>query len=228
MIGGMNVGAFGVDGTRFDILDIVKDGLVLHLDANKRGRCEPSVWYDSSSYSKNCVLTDVAFRDSYNGLLFNGITSVGTVPQISVTDLTCSVWVLPINVASPVIQNPVSGSSLFEYMAIRSLKLNWYTGSNWREINVALKNNVYYYMTWRSQVIAGVANNSLFLNGIKGFSGTDSLIGGNFTKVGSHPSPAEMRFLNGVMGKVELYNRALTDEEVLYNYNVNRGLYAKY
>lgn len=232
----------GIAGTK-----IVTDGLVLCLDAaNTKSypgvRSNPVAlsWYD---VTKGDVWLDTDCNGIFtehsetNGFLFDGIseyfeqyqgfaTSFDTSTIIT-GDVTTEVWF-------KISAFPSSGYvKLFGKGAgIRPYGL-WYrsTGFLHQRIGNVTMNceyasapelNKWYHMVGTS---LGTSDHRLYLNGVEVQTDTTSVTVSSITasaryRIGVYISA---NFHNGYIANVKLYNRALSAEEVLQNFNAHRG-----
>jgi hypothetical protein len=216
---------------------IVRDGLVLYLDANAPNSYSPyfapTTWKDLSNNSNNGTLTNGPVFDPGNGgsISFDFVndlvdTSI-TKSQIPTTsDVTFEVWAYPtnnlideewlgisnINSVSPNYHNVVIGR-----YTDNKVYFNNYDGSEHRVYsNSAILNNWYHVVGIRRSNV-----NYLYINGVQQTqtlaSGTPN-IGTSITfKIGK-----VFYYYKGKFALTSIYNRALTAAEVLQNYNATK------
>ena len=64
----------------------------------------------------------------------------------------------------------------------------------------------------------------MYVNGIREYIGTDTYTGGGVVDIGKIIAESD-RYLNGSMSTFLAYNIALTDEQILQNYNAQKSRY---
>ena len=220
----------GADG------EIVKDGLVLWLDA---GRAESyggdgTTWRDLSGNGNNGTLVNgVGFSAEEGGsLIFDGVNDYvsGTSTGIVTNNISVDIW---FNVNSAKAYAALLGSDVMEKyeMLIK-------TASN-LEISLAPGNyiqhdNILSINTWTNIVVSasnGVAW-KVYKNGVD--LGTPPVIVGTYQISGTGVSNIDQgRIRNDVgtfafsgnIASTKIYNRALTATEIQQNYNALKGRY---
>lgn len=221
--------------------NIVTDGLLLCLDAADRKSYPGSgtVWTDRSGNVINGTLTNSPTFSADNGgsLVFNGINSgillAGT--KLSLNQMTISCW----NYATSYSQNgfmfekTTNGSVNTQYSLFYNSSNDIYYrtfGLSSQDLSVNITTAGVINSQWNNIVATfdGV-NKRIYVNGVLrqtsgNLTGTitqnttgDAYIGiyGNFTGYA----------FNGRIANTSIYNRALTLEEILQNFNVRRGRY---
>ena len=219
--------------------NIVTDGLVLHLDA---GRPESytdgeTTWRDLSGNNNNGTLVNGVGFSAENGgsLEFDGVNDYVTLSSSQIAPgtgaFTWNFWVKLNDLSNlsilfsgtgsnsgygVVFLNPNPGFGLGYYAnGYRIADNNTSFGSNW------------WYITFVGNGGAdGSRNLKLYRNTIQaGSTDTNSY---NFTSttpiIGANHS-AFSELMRGNISNVSYYNRALTAEEVLQNYNALKGRY---
>ena len=226
---------------------IVTDGLVLYLDAaNIKSYVSGStVWNDISRSGINGTLTNGPTFDSANGgsIVFEGVNDYILAPNISspvgVSDFSIECWV---NLSSLPLSNPrivTLGSDFDNYFNLAT-----YGGNSpgtydifWFEVK---KGGTFYggffnvnasrkYVTDKWYHLVGTFVNSsnlpsFYING-ESVSGS-GVIGGapnvfNTLLIGNNSTVSPITF-NGLIQQVKYYNRALSSQQVLQNYNATK------
>jgi hypothetical protein len=221
---------------------IVTDGLVLYLDAaNLNSYVSGSTaWRDISRGGNNGTLINGVSYNGLNGgsLVFDGVddyVNLGNPSSLNITaEITLSVWVkIPsynTGVFSDIITKGISfGGSDASYFIgiINDGRISWeiVNDSNVRRQRiVSAVNAAAYNGLWTN--FTGTYDSSrltLYINGILFSTALFDLSPirvrtGNVTIGGT-------RYLDGKMSNVVIYNRALTPQEILQNYNATKGRY---
>jgi hypothetical protein len=221
---------------------IVTDGLVLCLDAaNPKSIVSGSTtWNDLSREGKTGTLVNGPVFSSTNGgsIVFDGSNDYVTLPNLNVggaSPRSINIWVKSSS------NNTIY--TLFGFGVLNELQ------SNILHINVANSGNVYwgfnnadFYTTsntidttnyWNicATYNGGILNGnvSIYVNGIsKTLTKTGNLWNSPANTVNSNYGIASdngIRFFNGNISSIQIYNRALRAEEVLQNYNTTKSRY---
>jgi hypothetical protein len=205
----------------------IKDGLVLSLDAAKRDSYPGSgtTWRDISGFNRNCTLqngTYYSFDNSMSSMYLDGINDYFSTPVLNVaSNFTIVSWIM-LNPGFGVLNNIVGGSNVVWYPAIYSSRASWYTGTGWRSGSTIFVANRWYQVCFRLDNSTGSARHSIYVNGQREYMGTDTYSSGTLYYIGTIGGS---RFLNGRISYFQLYNIALSDSEVLQNYNSVKGRY---
>jgi hypothetical protein len=219
--------------------NLITNGLVLHLDAAnvKSYPGSGTAWLDKSGYGNNGTLVNGPTFDSQNGgsIIFDGTNDrvdcplSSTIQSINTNNsLTISTF---IKVASSseyrdfVGVNKTSGNNPFTFRAsignvyffdyeiggIRTTKI--YPGTTSDILN-----------KW-VQLTATIGENSvkLYLNGIQ--VGTTTTVSGNIKTIDSDFRIGNLGYnvFFGSVSTTQLYNRALSAQEILQNYNATKS-----
>ena len=215
---------------------IVTNGLTLALDAaNPKSYIgSGTAWNDLSGNNNNGTLVNgVAYTANNTGaLILDGANDhIASFPtQISGTGAkSIGVWFL---------------STSTNRQGLCGTRVDAVTNQGWVfVINRTTAGNLTYFVTGGSQIeiAAGITTNTWYYAMVTFASSTARLyLNGVFLgSVGSFTSPSSSTY-NGIIGSegatitglfagrigaVQIYNRAITDEEVLENYNAYRGRY---
>ena len=222
---------------------IVTDELVLALDAGNTKSYPGSgtTWTDLSGNGNDGTLLNSPTFNSANGgyLDFDGTNDYVNCGNSSVFNqsggksFTVTCWAL-FNTATQV-HNPIFNKSAtngtWEYtLGLNSSRgVSWLTssnGTNWigTGVNETISLNEWYYYA----VGFDYANQVSFasINGKQIYTSAQTGIynGSRPFEIGRHNDP--VRYMNGNIAQVFMYNRALTAAEVQQNYNALKGRYA--
>ena len=217
---------------------IVRNGLVLHLDAASPWSYPGSgtTWTDRSGNGNNGTLS--ATGTGYSGLNGGSITFDGTDDYVQKTSATANLSAgVTIEVifkstdmnsrAQGIIQ--FNGTDNFiDFYAPGNGKLRWEAfhpvGRGVQILSpAALSNNTWYHAV--GTYVSGVS--VLYINGNSVISGTDAGGTGNFSSsyTGNIIIGQYAGYLSGNIAKVSIYNRALTATEIAQNFNALKGRY---
>jgi hypothetical protein len=209
---------------------IVTDGLVLALDAaNPKSYVSGSTtWGDLSRGGNNGTLVNGPTFDSGNGgsIVFDGVddyVQLSATPSSLVTsNVTISSWFNTSNATQQMIIGNSGGSNRFyieTFNRSETLVAHWGIGSQQNSLtsNAIITTNswVNYSMTYDGNITIG------YLNGLT----TDSTSIGNQTytnntlRVGLWVNSL---YFKGNIPQVSIYNRALSAQEILQNYNATK------
>jgi len=207
--------------------EIVNDGLILHLDA-ANPRSYPgigTVWNDLSGNGNNGTLVNgVGYSPDNNGsMVFDGVNDYVTSSLSSGlgNQFSISVWFLKNNNTTG---NPLNfqGSPSFELLVDQSNQLNIYDGANhWYSFTTTIG-------AWYNMTVVKTSTNFLLyindsttpvLNFISSYNNTNT----NFI-IGKHPTVLA-NYINGNISQVQLYNRALSVQEIKQNFEATRSRY---
>ena len=210
--------------------NIVKDGLVLDLDAAKKDSYPGTgtAWNDISGNGNNGTLTNGPTFNSGNGgsVVFDGTNdyiNLGTF-QTLVNNFTLTLWCRITAVAGANILGFYNPSSPFNGWGLGYAQngpgLNFWDGSAWRAPNITVTDS-----TWRqiTVVISSTYLLSFYINGIFSTSIQGSTIPA-FTgnkAIGARNDAAGP--MTGNISQFLIYNRALTSTEITQNYNALKG-----
>lgn len=217
--------------------NIVRDGLVLNLDAAKRDSYPGSgtVWRDiAGGVITGSLINGPTFSSANGGsIVFDGVddsVNCGNILFNNVNATTISVWVniQSFNNGNTIISKGAQGegsNTTFAAWIINpsSVRNRFYnsTGESGIVNTVALSQNIWYNIIWTYNG----STISVYTNGIVGE--TVSLLGP--LKTNTNPiNIASSIFGNNVnmtCSAVQIYNRALSTTEVTQNYNAVKGRY---
>jgi hypothetical protein len=224
--------------------NIVRDGLVLDLDAAKRDSYPGSgtVWRDIAGGVITGSLVNGPTFDSANGgsIVFDGVDDYVNVPQFISTsqDMTFSLWF------KPSILPPSTIKNIVYLQAEQDLTIRLYSNSTFQENNLAwlvyyertnlgpgavLPQFSYTLNTWTNTVLTFNQSGEykVYINGTIWNTTPPAatfirwLLPTGYLRLSSF---ANFVF-NGSISNISIYNRALSATEVLQNYNALKGRY---
>jgi hypothetical protein len=207
---------------------IVTNGLVLCLDAgnNKSYPSSGTTWNDLSGNNNAGTLVNGPTFNSANGgsIVFDGTNDyISSILSSSLgTQFSISVWFKKNNNNTG---NPINfqGSPSFELLVDASNQTNIWDGSN-HFYSFTTTVGTWYNMT----VVKNSTNFLLYVNNILSpvlnFASSYNNTNANLI-IGKHPT-LSANYIDGNIARVSIYNRALSESEVLQNYNANKGRFA--
>lgn len=227
---------------------IITDGLILCLDAgnNKSYPGSGTAWRDlSGNNNSGTLINSPVYNTANSGLLnFDGIEDYATIPSISSTiaGFSISLWINASRWALSSCPCPNrSGivdwsTGYWNYTSIISgpsgpdfVIYNQSTSPVGSSITFnASSTNVWYYLV-ATFGPSGVSNSlKTYVNGILINSSTLTGQGGEFTVTASPIIAAYNRhcgycYLEAKIPQIKFYNRPLTPQEILQNFNATRG-----
>jgi hypothetical protein len=207
---------------------IVTNGLVLHLDAANMKSYPRSgnTWFDMSGNSNNGTLTNGPTYTSANGgaIVFDGVNdyaTFGNTPLGYTSDVTVSVWFMLItyaNIYNYIASKYGGGTGWILNGTNNVLRVDGRAGGAYRivESTVPINLNQWYYFTFTKQnTIWSIYANGVFSTS-QNFVGDGSIFSSNNLTISDSYGPSS---INGRVSTTQIYNRALSSQEVLQNYN---------
>jgi prepilin-type N-terminal cleavage/methylation domain-containing protein len=225
---------------------VIKDGLIVHLDAGNRNSYSsttPTQWKDISENGKDLTLfgNPIKSNDDSGYIQFDNNNDYGSSNGNVGIDLSQGIsigmWFKSSDLETRtqgliLYQNPVS--QYINFWIDSNGKLRWETitsatsptnfiGS--RIYSQELVNNTWYYVVGTYKSDGTQASSNLYVNGV-------TAANANFTApnypsnynvpiiIGEYPNFGK---LSGNISQILIYNRALNSSEVEYNYNVTKG-----
>lgn len=212
----------------------ITEGMVLHLDASNPTSYPGSgnTWYDLSGYGNHLTLYNGVSYDSGNGgvLNFNGTNQYAEVsanPSINVADITLFIFVYVRNTRGEEII--LTRDSLGDN-GYRLESLLYATMTSWGFVSspsisyvpisgeTLLQNNNWYCLAvTRNSVETKMYTNGQLLNTHVNTQNEVLQQSGDFRL--AHGVGSAQRFLDGKIGLVQMYNRALSPQEITYIFN---------
>ena len=221
---------------------IVTDGLILCVDAGDKMSYPGAgtVWTDLSKQGNNGTLTNGPTFDSANGgsIVFDGTNDyVSITRNSSITPNYISVcgWI-KINSKSSnqfllALPRSTPGTDGASYMMYHSLSLNGFvayarTGST----GTIQTTSTFSPDTGRWYFLCMTSNGSnliLFIDGefeaSSSFSSVLQYSGSAVLRIGSYDNGGTVFYTNGNIALTQIYNRALSAQEIRQNYNATKG-----
>ena len=226
---------------------IVKDGLILDLDAAKKDSYPTTgtVWSDISGNSNNGTLINGPTFNSDNGgsIVFDGVNDTvdcGNSTTLNSSNITYNTWVR--RTASW----EFNGSCLFWAKPNGTYTGNGFyielftTGTNFLDVitdgasinrfrDTTNANSRFPLNTWVNFCFTlNGSTPKMYFNGVDStivITGTNAITPTNSTKYLMSNSPAYGNYTKGDVSQTSIYNRALSAQEVLQNYNALKGRY---
>lgn len=205
---------------------IVRDGLVLHLDAAnpKSYPRTGTLWTDITGRGNNSELINGPSFSSNNAgfLTFDGSNDYASVTVPSLTSYSLSFWLY-------IISLPASGerqifgapSDIVSISLLYSLGWKWHSWNGSSRLGNAVSTGIWYnfILTRTGSTTNFYVNNQLsntFANGSNLSAGT-----GYFGDV----APGGSRYLNARFGQISFYNKVLSASEIDQNFEAHRSRY---
>ena len=234
---GMKHGFYSASGGA----DIITDGLVLHVDPGNINSYPGSgdTWYDLSGYGNHGTLSGSPTFSAANGGVFDfdgtdDGSDHGNDSSLDITStITVSIWVNLDTTGTP--SHQFIGRD--RVPTDRNYGLMGYQGDGkmyWQVFTGNTNNYIAWDSgTWQSGVwycLTGTYDGSydrIYTNGeldCTPHSHTGNIDNDNVPlKIGrGSATSGETRLTNGQIGPAQVYNRALSADEVLYNYNIHK------
>jgi len=213
---------------------IVTNGLVLALDAGniKSYVSGSTTWFDKSGYVNNGTLTNGPTFNSANGgsIVFDGVDDYVNIPDNSSGDLTDELTIssfIKSNGSWIQYGGILEKKNSYEFTTQSSgvLEFGIVVGGLFNEVvsSFALAQNTWYHVAMTFNTAAN--ETKFYVNGALDITRTHTA---NITannepiNVGASIGGAP-QYYRGSISNVQLYNRALSAQEVLQNYNALRG-----
>lgn len=217
----------------------VTDGLVLHLDAanTKSYPGSGTTWLDKSGYRNNGTLTNGPTYSSLNGgsIVFDGTNdtvNIGASSKYLSTYHAYEVWIKTSGLGSNT-QSGLLGISFgltinlqsngsFNYLVYSNEASAYIINGTTTGLNL-LDNNWHHIVCTR-----GVSAYGMYVDGILNRTGSPgSWTGTNIwaamdAQIGNNPNNVNLLYM-GAIAIVKVYNKALSAQEVLQNYNATKS-----
>jgi hypothetical protein len=215
--------------------NLITDGLMMLLDAGntKSYPTTGTSWFDKSGNGYNGTLTNGPTFSSENGgsIVFDGTNDIATTSFNTLTpSTTWTIWVK--RTQSVNAYNMMMGMYLpyFAFNSSNQIHFSNRIGATQRSLYATsnLVDNVWYFMSFVSSFSGGNTTMLIYLNG--------SLISQR-TDAGQQPtttdstfrlgnwSTAGTEFFKGNISQASIYNRVLSAEEIMQNYNATKSRY---
>jgi len=210
----------------------VTNGLVLYLDAaNSISYVSGStIWRDISGNNNNGTLTNGPTFSSVNGgsIVFDGVNDyvAGTGPSLSGSAFTIAVWIKPTTVPSSETYFSIGaeeGTNLTIHLRLvndTTIRFGLYADDFTTTINTVTGNWNYIVCSLDSLRLQSIYQNSI-LRGTR--TSTGMFIGNNLYIVGAWRIPGIVQYSDANIASVQVYNRALSQQEITQNYNATKS-----
>jgi len=211
---------------------IIKDGLVFYVDAaNPKSYTNgSSTWDDLTPNKFISTLVNSPSFDNGNGgnIIFNQPSlqyGTGTGPTITNSPFTISIWLKTSTISSNStclsIGNTGATRQLIHFRFLNSTTSFRFSLFN-EDLDVTLSDT----STNFTNIVGSLTSDftqTLYQNSISKSARTAGgyFVGTSVLKIGSYPPPSE--YFNGNIASVKIYNRALSADEILQNYNATKG-----
>ena len=221
---------------------IVTDGLVLYMDAaNSKSYVSGSTtWNDISRSGNNGTLINGPTFNSSNGgsIVFDGTndtTNLGNILNIGLNSWTISCW-FKINSYTSGVQGIVGKTSARGYVGryailiesgllyvlfhptspfLISTSVTPYNDGKWHNVVLSINRTGFMYMHVDGSSV-GTPLDVSSTSGVNLNASTDNLYVGSYA---SDTGLSPIFFFNGNIAQTSIYNRALSQTEILQNYN---------
>jgi hypothetical protein len=216
--------------------NIVTDGLILALDA-ANPRSYPGTgtsWNDLSGNGNNSTLINGPTFNSENlgSVVFDGVDDyVETTQSTTESSFSIAVWVFyngTVTTQQPVISKWFSGELSWMLDTVGTNTLRWIIrGSSGGDvvITTTITPNVWLYFTATYQTVTGNCNLYINSNLVSSGVGRSSLlVPTNKIQIGRKGDSSAV-WLDGKIAVVQIYNKVISAEEILQNYNATKGRY---
>jgi hypothetical protein len=233
--------------TSFIQQDIVRDGLILWLDANDKTSYPGSgtIWKDLSKGGNDGILTNGPTFNSGNGgsIEFDGVNDyvnfINTTLDFNAKDFSILCWFSTTDTNMRIIQTrnvgalgsksgwqiSVAFTRSWSNTAIEDTNGNFINFSSFTDLS-SLNGQFYLVgLTWKTSIGQG----KLYINNnLKSTQTNSSMINSNINSTDNLQigrANSNTQYLNGKIPQSLIYNRALTEQEILQNYNATKGRY---
>jgi hypothetical protein len=209
---------------------IITNGLILNLDAGFTPSYPTTgtTWYDLSSGGNNGTLTNGPTFNSANGgsIVFDGvddyisIVGVNSLFEVANATFTVNMWVYAYAIQNRMGLWGKNDAYEFGFISSGSI-LFWSPGGT---VSVAIVDSNYLNQWKMITSINSPQGSYVYSNGVLiGYGGQLSGVGGSSFAIGSGFDPPGTNTFNGRIGITQIYNRALTETEILLNYNAQKS-----
>jgi hypothetical protein len=201
--------------------NIVKDGLILNLDAAKKDSYAGSgtVWNDLSGNSNHATLINSPTYSTLGGgsILFDGTNSYATGSIQNSSTFTINIWARNINntIGGGFISTGTSPSTAFNtFIQI---------GGGSRPFQFLGANLLTAATTNQWVMLTGVQTDTtqqLYINGSSANTATATTVLGDYYNIGRRTDGV---YLNTYIATAQIYNRNLSATEIQQNYNAQKS-----
>jgi len=214
---------------------IIDDSLILCLDAASSFSYPGSgnTWFDLSKYQQNVTLYNSPTFNSnigFGSLQFNGTNQYGfrslLSPGITNSPFTISTWLYSTSTQATQTWTTI-GSALGQVIeGILNLGGNNFYYSDYGSVNITVPNNNI-LNNWYNVVLYLDSSFAakMYVNGVLVGSdtATNYLTGNSILSIGTYYLVGPGLWYAGYISNFYVYNRALSEQEILQNYNALKG-----
>jgi Concanavalin A-like lectin/glucanases superfamily len=213
---------------------IILDGLILHLDAAnvKSYPGSGTLWSDLTTNKFDGTLTNgpIFTSDNLGGIVFDGVDDYveqGVVDLTSGTDITVDIFMKLDGIQYPYADiidynhsSPIGGFVIQQYYGSNNedFYFAWWNGSSFDFAFFSLPiDNTYFHLA----ITKNGGNVTVYINSVPLYTGSGSASfdgTGRDMRIGANAGPYG-RYVKGTLPSLRIYDRALTSNEVLQNYN---------
>ena len=220
--------------------NLIKNGLVLELDAGniKSYQSGSTTWFDKSGNNLNGTLTNGPTYNSANGgsIVFDGTNdyvSCGNSSSLQINQGTISSWIKTSSPGSD-FRGIITKQNNYGLFLENSVLVTYDWGNvNTRSTGINIADGTWKNVAMTFTTNTGTPSNNavIYLNGSAVLTTTikilDNLIELQLASGGRAPATPVgtpgIQFLNGNISSALVYNRALTAQEVLQNFNAQKS-----
>jgi hypothetical protein len=212
----------------------VTNGLVLHLDAGnfKSYPGSGTTWFDKSGNSNNGTLINGPTFNSSNGgsMVFDGVNDYITTPNVigGFTNYSAEFW-FKLNTNTAGVEKWLGsqyssaggGVGRVIFMIFTSNKIRNFINGTSFDGDTTILTNIWYHVVFTRNT---TGSGTIYLNGVLDGSGTLSTPAvQNQPYINGGTTSFSNRWVNGQIPITRLYNKALSAQEVLQNYNATKS-----
>ncbi len=222
--------------TKITYIDYEREGLQLLYDAtNNTGsgyNSSSTIWKDLSGNDNDATINGAVW--SNNGLLFDGSNDYASIGILNYNTYTLEAVIMPTESVTgehDIINNYQSGGYGLALNSNNVIKVGFYNKptSSYKTVSSKTKysiNETYaisgtYDGNSLNIYVNGILENTLSVSGIVGVPTNNTIM-----MLGANPygaSPQSGYYFPGYMYSIRLYSRALTIEEIIHNYNLDKS-----
>ena len=214
----------------------IPDGLIYHIDpANPKSYAGyGTIIYDMSGNGNTSYFTNGALYQNYQKgtVLVDGVNDYISSPTFNLTSpFTVSVWMKNVGDDGTIFGGYGGGVVYPNGEYIFGFPTGQQTNINAQGANSGAKTFIFpipRYNTWYNFVLTrDISNNvRMYINGIGSTSNAQSYSNTfQINQIGRYSNFTNQYNSKGHLGETRFYNRALSDQEVLQNYNSNKNKY---
>jgi len=225
--------------------NIVRDGLVLYLDAGSPNSYQGSgtTWKDISKVNQNngTLINGPTFSSGNGGsIVFDGIDDYVDIPNNSVlfpqNQITLEIFIKTITTPTGrIVATELNDFTTPYLLYFKNNKFSFFLSTNspnsFIELvsNITINSSSYYHVVATYDRFLATSQAKIYINGSLNIQSSysnpiyDPGVNGYLYLMGSNYRNIKQFFAPGNLPVVRIYNRALTPSEVLQNYNATKG-----